>query len=208
MPSPDDADPSACPRERRRDDQRHLRARPARMPRLAQVERQVDALIDQVADLLPVVEVLRSCAYVGFVRVCMCGVSGGVPGPAVYGLDSPSSTDAQARPPRRRARVRGAVAGARPRPDLHACAPYRMRIPRRRPSRRRARARWTRRRRGSAHAPCSPSRLTMHRPRRASWRRSLRPAHPRLFRARAETRAALSRSARVRPARSAARRTP
>ncbi len=55
--------------QRGRDEQRHFGTRAARMARLAQVEHQVDALVDQVTDLLVVREMLRP---VREIHACGC----------------------------------------------------------------------------------------------------------------------------------------
>jgi hypothetical protein len=49
--------PAHAGAEGRRHQHRRFRARTARVPRLTQVQHQVDALVDHVADLLPVAEV-------------------------------------------------------------------------------------------------------------------------------------------------------
>ena len=64
------ADVEAHARAKRgRDEQRHFGTRAARMSRLAQVEHQVDALVDQVTDLLVVREMLRP---VREIHACGC----------------------------------------------------------------------------------------------------------------------------------------
>ena len=77
--------PAHARAERRCDEQRHLRARPAGLAALSQVERQIDELIDQVACLLPVMEVTGERLEAGL-REGLHGGSEGCPeeGPSMY----------------------------------------------------------------------------------------------------------------------------